>query len=77
MTKDRAMPRELAKAVLGPPRVVITRQEWQVVTGPILCVCGHVHFGRVDRNGSPHQPPQWRWCEDPSCGCFGLRTATS
>jgi hypothetical protein len=47
--------------------------EWRVVAGPIRCDCGHDHYGRTDGDLAP----QWRFCEDETCGCHSLRRTWS
>jgi hypothetical protein len=57
-----------------PREIVVTRtrtKTWEAVTDPEDCRCGHQHYGRKSR---AKQAPNWRFCEDPDCGCTVLRS---
>jgi hypothetical protein len=51
-------------------RTIVER--WEAVAGPLACLCGHEHYGRVKHSA---QAPQWHICEDEACLCRALRRA--
>ena len=57
------------------PRVIHETVTWTAATQPRMCMCGHLHYGREPSNNSA-LAPQWKYCEDPDCKCWGLRDAS-
>lgn len=47
-------------------------ERWTPIAGPIACLCGHEHYGRIMHSA---QAAQWHICEDVECSCKSLRPA--